>query len=81
MTENHTIQTKARRNYELEKYITTKRFCSSCGNLMVSVRLPDRTARFSCQACGVVVFSRIKTRRKEEMTIYVPEGQVILDAC
>ena len=48
---------------------------------MCSVRLADRTARFSCKSCGVEIFSRIKTRRKEEMIIFVPEGQVILDAC
>lgn len=70
-----------RRIYELEQYITTKRYCASCGALMCSVRLADRTARFSCKSCGVEIFSRIKTRRKEEMIIFVPEGQVILDAC
>lgn len=48
---------------------------------MVSIRLADRTARFTCKNCGVEVFSRIKTRRREDITIFVPPGQVILDAC
>lgn len=65
----------------MEHYVATVRYCTSCGELMHSVRLADRTARFTCKACGVEVFSRIKTRRKEEMIIFVPEGQVILDAC
>lgn len=65
----------------MEQYVTTKRYCASCGALMVSIRLADRTARFTCKNCGVEVFSRIKTRRREDITIFVPPGQVILDAC
>lgn len=81
MTGNLTIQTMPRRIYELERYVTTRRFCYSCGARLVSIRLSDRTARFTCEACGVEIFSRIKTRRREDVSIFVPEGQVILDAC
>lgn len=59
--------------------IPTQRYCYNCGRLLQSVRLEDRTARFSCSHCHVQIFSRIKTRRMEEVKVFLPEGEYIVD--
>lgn len=60
-------------------YIPTMRYCYNCGKLLHSVRFEDRSARFVCP-CGVKLVSKIKTRRKEEVVVFLPEGEYIADA-
>ena len=61
-------------------YIPTMRYCYNCGRLLHSVRREDHTARFTCSACGVKIFSKIKSRRKEEVLVYLPEDEYIVDS-
>lgn len=61
------------------KQIPTERYCYNCGRLLRSVRLENHTARFYCSHCRVEIYSRIKTRRMEEVKVYLPVGEFIVD--
>ena len=58
--------------------VPTMRYCYNCGKLLYGFRMEDRSARFTC-TCGVQLVSRIKTRRKEEVVVFLPEGDYIAD--
>ena len=62
----------------MDERITTRRYCYNCGKLLHSTRSADNTAKFTC-SCGVKIFSRIKSRRKEEVLVSLPQGSFIAD--
>ncbi|MBO5568170.1 MAG: hypothetical protein J6A79_04460 [Clostridia bacterium] len=59
--------------------VPTMRYCYNCGKLLHSVRSADNTAKFAC-TCGVKIFSKIKSRRKEEVMVWLPYDSFIADA-
>lgn len=64
---------------KVERIIPTKRYCYNCGQLLYSTRAEDNTAKFSC-SCGVQIFSKIKSRRKEEVLVWLPYDSFIADS-
>lgn len=59
--------------------VPTMRYCYNCGKLLHSTRSEDNTAKFAC-TCGVKIFSKIKSRRKEEVMVWLPYDSFIADS-
>ena len=53
-------------------YTRVHRYCCNCSTLLHGVRKADLSAKFQCPVCGAVIFSMVKSRRQEVLTVYAP---------
>lgn len=53
-------------------YTRIERYCCNCKTRLYGKREADGSARLKCPTCGVVIFSRLKSRRQEVLNIYAP---------
>ena len=55
---------------EKNAYTHVHRYCCNCSKLLHGVRKADLSAKFRCPQCGLVIYSTVKSRRQEVLTVY-----------
>ena len=54
-----------------------KCYCKNCTHLMVGYRAANGLAKLKCPRCGLVLVSKLKSRRCEQVEYYAPPGEII----
>lgn len=49
-----------------------KRYCINCRTPLQRRRVEDGCTRLQCPQCGAVIFSTLKSRRREDLSIFSP---------